>query len=106
MTKGESKSAGGQYRKYSKELKEEVCQLAESGTLTYKELGAKFEIHPTLISKWLAARRSDGSEAFRGRGIRTELEAELSRLKKENNDLKLEREILKKAAAYFAKHQA
>jgi transposase len=94
MTKGESKSAGGQYRKYSKELKEEVCQLAESGTLTYKELGAKFEIHPTLISKWLAARRADGSEAFRGRGIRTELEAELSRLKKENNDLKLEREIV------------
>jgi transposase len=106
MTKGENKSGGGQYRKYSKELKEEVCQLAESGTLTHKELGAKFEIHPTLISKWLSARRADGSEAFRGRGVRTELEAELSRLRKENNDLKLEREILKKAAAYFAKHQA
>jgi transposase len=41
-----------------------------------------------------------------GYSNRTELEAELSRLRKENNDLKLEREILKKAAAYFAKYQA
>ena len=57
---------------------------------------AKFEIDPTLFSKWLAARRADGSEAFRGRGVRTELEAENALLKKEKNDLKLEREILKK----------
>lgn len=106
MTKDETKSGSRPYRKYSKELKEEVCQIAESGNLSHKELGSKFEIDPTLISKWLAARRADGSEAFRGRGVRTELEAENARLKKENNDLKLEREILKKAAAYFAKHQA
>ncbi|MFN4896789.1 MAG: transposase [Pseudomonadota bacterium] len=106
MRKEENKSGVRQYRKYSKELKEEVCQLAESSELSHKELGAKFEIDPTLISKWLAARRNDGAEAFRGRGVRTELEAELSRLKKENSDLKQEREILKKAAAYFAKHQA
>ena len=41
---------------------------------------------------------------FRGRGNRTELEAENQRLKKENGDLRQEREILKKAAAYFAKN--
>ena len=39
-----------------------------------------------------------------GRGNRTEPEAENQRLKKENSDLRQEREILKKAAAYFAKH--
>jgi len=48
----------------------------------------------------------DGADAFRGRGKRAALEAEISRLKKENQDLRLEQEILKKAAAYFAKNQA
>jgi transposase-like protein len=75
-----------------------VCKLAEAGALTHKELGAKFDIAPNLISKWVAARRSDGAEAFRGRGIRTEIEAENARLRKENSDLKLEREILKKSS--------
>ena len=44
------------YRKYSVEFKEEVCKLAESGTLSFKALGVKFEIEPSLISKWVKAR--------------------------------------------------
>ena len=106
MTKSEVKEGSRKYQKYDKDLKEEVCKLAEAGTLSHKELGAKFDIAPNLISKWVTARRNNGSEAFRGRGVRTEIEAENVRLRKENSDLKQEREILKKAAAYFAKHLA
>ena len=95
-----------EYRKFSSELKSEVCKLAEAGLQTYKELGEKFDIPPGLIGKWLRASRVEGAEAFRGRGNRAALEAEVSRLKKENQDLRLEQEILKKAAAYFAKNQA
>lgn len=95
-----------QYRKFSSELKSEVCKLAESGLQTHKELGDKFDIPAGLIGKWLRANQEQGTDAFRGRGNRTELEAEIARLRKENKDLRLEQEILKKAAAYFAKNQA
>ncbi|RIL10738.1 MAG: hypothetical protein DCC75_03745 [Proteobacteria bacterium] len=94
------------YRKFSAELKSEVCKLAEAGLQTYKELGEKFDIPAGLIGKWLRASREEGADAFRGRGNRAELEAENTRLRKELNDLRQEKEILKKAAAYFAKHQA
>ena len=57
-----------------------------------------------LISKWLKARDTDGADAFRGRGNRTELEAENAELRKEVIDLRKEKEILKKAAAYFARN--
>ena len=93
------------YRKYSKELKTEVCDLAALGRQTYQELGDKFEIDPYLISKWMRARKREGEEAFRGRGNRTELEAENATLRKEVAELRQEKEILKKAAAYFAKNQ-
>ena len=103
MTKTEK--AKRQYRKYSAELKSEICKLAQSGLQTHKELGVKFDIPHDLIRKWLRASQEEGTNAFRGRGNRTELEAEISRLHKENNELREEKEILKKAAAYFAKHQ-
>ena len=94
------------YRKFTAELKSEVCKLAESKLQTHKELGAKFDIPPALIGKWLKAKKQEGVDAFRGRGNRAELEAENIRLRKELSDLKQEQEILKKAAAYFAKNQA
>ena len=93
------------YKKYSAELKAEVVAIAERQELSLKEIGEKFDIDPPLISKWLKAKRLEGAEAFRGRGNRTELEAENERLRREVRELKLEQEILKKAAAYFAKHQ-
>lgn len=93
-------------RRYPKEFKEEVCRLAESGEYSLTELSVKFEVDRSLVSKWVAARRDEGRDAFRGQGNRAELEAENHRLKQENRELKQEREILKKASAYFAKHLA
>jgi hypothetical protein len=49
MTKSEVKEESRQYRKYDKDLKDEVCKLAEAGVLSHKELGAKFDIPPNLI---------------------------------------------------------
>lgn len=91
-------------RQFPKEFKEEICRLYAGGEYSQKELSEKFEVDASLLSKWLRAERTEGKDAFRGQGNRTELEAENQRLKEENRQLKAERDILKKATAYFAKH--
>jgi transposase len=92
------------YKRYPREFKEEVCRLAQQNMMSRKELGEKFDIDPNLISKWLTNLRYDGKEAFRGRGNRKELEREVDRLRDQVKELEQEKEILKKASAYFAKH--
>lgn len=92
------------YKHYTKEFKEEVCRLALTSSLKKKEIAAKFDIQPYLITNWLKAMKADGREAFRGRGTRKELEEENRKLRKQIEDLKQEKEILKKATAYFAKN--
>lgn len=57
-----------------------------------------------MLRKWKESLSEDGAEAFRGRGNRTAVESELELLRAEVRQLKEEQEILKKAAAYFAKH--
>jgi len=90
-------------RSFPKEFKSEVCRLVSSGR-SQREVAEKFELSPSLLSKWMSQGESEGKDAFRGLGNRTELEGENHRLRAEVKELKLEREILKKASAYFAKH--
>jgi transposase len=97
--------AGRAKRVYTKEFKEEICRLVSEGQKV-KDLVGKYEIHESVIRKWIYASKNEGADAFRGKGNRAEIEDENFRLKKENQELRLEREILKKAAAYFAKHQS
>ena len=58
------------------------------------------------IKVWFSRLVSDGEEAFVGKGHQRAADAELKKLRKEYEKLKMENEILKKAAAYFAKHPA
>ncbi len=96
---------GRKNRVHDAAFKEEICKLVDGGA-KQSEVAAKYELDASQVSKWVRGRNAEGKEAFRGHGNRTELEAENHRLKKEVQELKLEREILKKAAAYFAKHQS
>lgn len=82
-------------RKFSKEFKSEAVRLLSTRSLT--EVAESLGISASLLCRW--------QEAFRGNGNRTGMEEELRRLRKENADLREEKEILKKAAAYFAKYQ-
>lgn len=60
------------------------------------EVAANLKVDPSLLSKWIAASRNEGPDAFRGRGKRTALEDEVWRLKLENKQLGQELEFLKK----------
>jgi len=90
--------------KYTKEFREEAVKLITEEKLSYPEAGRRLQLAPTTIMNWVKAQKA-GKLAEIGKNYRplTELEIELARVKKENATLKMECEILKKAAAYFAK---
>jgi len=60
-------------------------------------------IHANVLRNWVREHRADPRHAFPGFGQQKPEEAELTRLRREVAQLKMERDILKKAAAYFAK---
>jgi transposase-like protein len=90
--------------KYTKEFREEAVKLITEQKLSYPEAGRRLQLAPTTIMNWVKASKA-GKLAEIGKNYRplTEIEIELARIKKENATLKMECEILKKAAAYFAK---
>lgn len=87
-------------RTYSKEFKMKACELVIKDNIAVAE---KFGIHHVMLHRWVSEYRELGDEAFVGKGHQRPADAELHRLRKENERLKMENEILKKAAAYFAK---
>jgi transposase len=60
-------------------------------------------ISPGLLNKWRARGRDNGPQPFPGSGHQTEAEAEVRRLKRENDILRQERDILKKAIQVFSR---
>lgn len=61
------------------------------------------DVHDNVLRKWVRELRDEPQEAFPGNGKHRAQDAEIARLRKEVAKLKMERDILKKAAAYFAK---
>jgi len=91
-------------RKYTKEFKVKICQMVLEDDVKISEIAEKFSINNTMVYRWVEQYRRQGDEAFVGTGHLTPTEAALKKLQKENERLRVENEILKKAAAYFAKH--
>ena len=63
------------------------------------------DLHPNLLRNWVRELAADPAHAFPGQGQLKPEQAEIERLRREVQKLKAERDILKKAAAYFAKDQ-
>ena len=89
---------------YTKELREEAVKLVTEGGLKIPEVGRRLSIAPSTIRYWV---RADGEGKLKEVGKHqkplTEVEMELARVKRELAEARMERDILKKAAAYFAK---
>ncbi len=90
-------------RTYSKEFKSKACELVEKDNIAVSVVAEKFGINHVMLHRWVSEYREYGEEAFVGKGHQRPADAELRKLRKENERLKQEVEILKKAAAYFAK---
>jgi len=84
---------------YPPEFRRRLIELVRAGQ-TPEELAKKFEPAAQSIRNWV--RQADLDEGKRSDGLTTEERAELVQLRRENRTLREEREILKKAAAWFA----
>ena len=84
-------------RKFDEEFRREAVNLVLGGVSAVRA-AADLGVSQTTLSKWVAAARGSQAETV----SETEHE-ELKRLRKENAQLRMERDILKKATAYFAK---
>ena len=87
-------------RPYPPEFRRQMVELVRAGR-TPKELAKEFEPAEQSIANWL--RQADRDEGLRRDGMTTAEREELSRLRRENRQLRQEREILAKAAAWFAR---
>ena len=89
----------GKRKRYSAELQQELVRLVRAGR-SAEELGREFEPSAQAIRNWV--KRAELDEGIRTDGLKSEEREELARLRRENLRLKEEREILSKAAAWFA----
>ena len=91
-------------RVYTKEFKEQAAKLVVESGQGLTETARRLSISVKTLANWVAlARQGDGASASDKRRPVTELEAEVSRLKRALAEMKMERDLLKKATAYFAK---
>ena len=90
-------------RRFTREFKLEAVRLIKDRGVSYAQASQDLEVHPTQLRNWVKAFADDPQHAFPGHGQMKPEQLEIARLKREVIKLKAERDILKKAAAYFAK---
>ncbi len=92
-------------RSFTREFKVEAVRLVRDRGVTVAQASRDLGVHENVIRKWAKDFKADPLEAFPGHAKMKAAEAEIERLRREVQKLKIERDILKKAAAYFAKDQ-
>tara|TARA_R110002124_G_scaffold81437_1_gene214647 strand:+ start:109 stop:399 length:291 start_codon:yes stop_codon:yes gene_type:complete len=90
-------------RKFSREFKLEAVRLVKERGVAVAQAARDLDVHQNVLRKWIRDFASDPQHAFPGHGQVKPEQLEIDRLRKEVAKLKAERDILKKAAAFFAR---
>ena len=90
-------------RKFSREFKLEAVRLVKDRGVAVAQAARDLDLHENVLRKWIREAMSDPQHAFPGHGQLKPEQLEIDRLRKEVAKLKAERDILKKAAAFFAR---
>src|SRR5210317_1612035 len=93
-------------KKYTREFKQDAVRLVTEQGYNQSESARNLGINRGMLGRWVKELEEDESEAFRGNGKQTSEQALLRQLREENRRLKMERDILKKATAFFAKESS
>jgi transposase len=95
----------GRRRRFSKEFKMNAVSMVVEQGRDLIETAHDLDIRPDMLRKWKKKFESDGQQAFPGSGHLKPEEEELRRLRRENERLRMERDILKKAVAICSDRQ-
>jgi transposase len=95
-----------QRRTHSREFKQEAVLLVVEQGYSCAEAGRSLDVNGALIGRWKRQLEDDTTEAFPGKGRRTAEQQRIHELETENRRLRMEKEILKKATAFFVKENS
>ncbi len=95
-----------QRRSHSREFKQEAVALVVEHGYSYAAAGRSLGVNGALIGRWKRQLEDNASAAFPGKGKRTAEQQRIHDLETENRRLRMEKEILKKATAFFAKESS
>jgi len=93
-------------RHHSQEFKQEAVALVVEHGYSCTAAGRSLGVSGALIGRWKDELATHKTEAFPGKGNRTAEQQRIHELEAEHRRLRMEREILKKATAFFAKESA
>lgn len=93
-------------KKYTKEFKEDAIRLVLEQGYKQTEAARDLGLDRSLLARWIRESQTAGGEAFRGNGQLTAEGDERRRLREANRRLRMERAILKKATAFFARESS
>lgn len=89
-------------KSYTREFKVEAVRLVTGQGVSCAEAARDLGLHPSVLYRWVREYGGGPHQAFPGHGQQGTAQAEITALRREVRKLKAERDILKKAAAYFA----
>ena len=87
-------------KKFPPEFKRDVVRVARRGDLTIAEVAVDFDVSPESVRRWM--RQADIDDGVKD-GLTSAEQAEIVQLRRKTRRLEMENEILRRAAAYFAK---